>query len=105
METKIVLLKVVREMKKAEQGDPAYQARILKMDKLALLEEMMNFQEERSRLGHLTLTMMVQGQILFRALELAAETEELKELAGSYCRHLKYELQEHLKKLPAAQDG
>jgi hypothetical protein len=95
--TKVVSLQVVREMKKAEGQDPAYHARILGMDKLELLEEMMRFQEERSQLGHLTPKMMSQGQILFKALENSAETEELKDMARSYRRHLKLELENYLK--------
>ncbi len=75
-----------------ESDDHAYQARILSMDKLELLEEMVRFQEERSRLGHLTLTMMVRGRYLFSALEKASETNELRLLARSYRRHLEFEL-------------
>jgi hypothetical protein len=98
MGTNVVSLNVVRELKKAKQGDPAYEARVLKMDKLELLEEMMHFQEERAKVGHLAIPMMVRGQILFKALEASAETDELKQLARSYRRHLKYELNDHFKK-------
>ncbi len=77
-------------MKAAE--DHAYQARILGMDKLELLEEMVRFQEERSRVGKLSLEMMVRGRYLFKALEENAETEELRLLARSFRRHLDYEL-------------
>lgn len=62
----VVSLKVVREMKQATKSDPAYHARILSMDKLDLLEEMMRFQMERTQLGHLTLLMMIQGQVILR---------------------------------------
>lgn len=94
----VVSLKVVREIKKVEVGDPSYEKRVLRMDKLELLEEMMHFQEERSTLGHLTVNMMIRGQILFKALEENAETEELRSLARTYRRHLKCELDAYLKK-------
>ena len=42
----IVSIKAVREIKEAE-SDHAYQAKILGMDKLELLEEMVRFQEQR----------------------------------------------------------
>lgn len=97
----VVSLNAVREIRKIKGGDPAYQALVLQMDKLELLEEMMRFQEDRSRLGQLTLKMMIRGQILFKALEENAETEELRALARSYRRHLKFELDAYLKSRPA----
>lgn len=93
----VVSLKVVREMKKATQEDPDYEAKILGADKLELLSEMMKFQEERTETGYLTPTMMVRGKILFKALEERAETFELRHLARSYRRHLKYELEAYYK--------
>lgn len=87
----IVSLNVVREIKDAE-GDMEYRAKILGMDKLELLEEMVRFQEERSRVGHLTPKMMIEGKILFKALEESAETNELRLLTRSYRRHLEFEL-------------
>lgn len=95
--TKIVSLSAVREVKEAE-SDHAYKAKILGMDKLELLEEMVRFQEERSRVGYLTPTMMIQGRVLFRALEETAETNELRLLTRSYRRHLEYELAAYLEK-------
>ncbi len=74
-----------------------YTKRIRAMDKLGLMEEMVRFQETRSSIGHLTPEMMLNGKVLFKALTEAAETKELKLLAGSYCRHLEYEYQEYLK--------
>jgi hypothetical protein len=62
------------------------------MDKVELLHEMMLFQKERSKLGYLTIQMMIHGQILFQALEENAETEDLRLLASSYRKHLKCEL-------------
>lgn len=101
MGTNIVLLNVVREIRKMEQSDPAYEAKILKMNKVELLEEMMTFQEERAQGGDLSLALMVRGQILFKALETTAETEDLRQLARSYRRHLKYELKDYQSKIKA----
>src|SRR3954465_7257397 len=88
----VVSLKAARELKQSKTDDEAYHAMILGMDKLELLEEMVRFQEERARVGHLTPSMMVRGRILFRALETSAETQELRLLTRSYRRHLEYEL-------------
>jgi hypothetical protein len=96
--SKLVSLKAAREMKEAENQDRDYHARVLVMDKLELLEEMVRFQEERSRLGHLTPSMMVRGRVLFKALEETAETRELQLLTRSYRRHLEYELADFLRK-------
>lgn len=95
--TNVISLNKVREMRKIKECDLTYQTQILAMNKLELLEEMMRFQEERSRMGKLSLRMMIQGQILFKALEESAETHELKSLTGCYRRHLKYELEAYLK--------
>ncbi len=73
--------------------DPYYQILINRMNKMELLEEMVRFQEERSKKDNLSLTMMVRGRILFRALELTAETDELRLLASSYRRHLEHEIE------------
>ena len=94
----VVSLKAVRELKQSHQEDEAYKAVILKMDKLELLEEMVRFQEERARVGHLTPSMMLRGKVLFRALEETAETQELRLLTRSYRRHLDYELSAYLEK-------
>ena len=91
-DSNVVSLKAVRDLKTAEQEDSAYHAMILGMDKLELLEEMVRFQEERSRIGHLTPTLMIRGKILFSALEKTAETQELRLLTKSYRRHLEHEL-------------
>lgn len=79
------------------QHDPYYQVQINRMSKIELLEEMVRFQEERSANGSLTITKMVRGKILFRALEINAETEELRLLASSYRRHLEHEIETELK--------
>ena len=98
----VVSLKVVRELRKTEDEDFAYQAQILAMDKVQLLEEMVRFQEERSRVGELTLIMMQRGRFLFKALEQNAETTELLELVRSYRRHLEHELQSYRQKQAAS---
>jgi hypothetical protein len=92
----VVSLKAARELKQSKHEDDAYKAIILNMDKLELLEEMVRFQEERARVGHLTPSMMLRGKILFRALEETAETQELRLLTRSYRRHLDYELTAYL---------
>lgn len=66
------------------------------LDKLELMEEMVKFQEWRSREGQLTPEMMVKGRILFKALTESAETEELRLLTRSYQRHLDYELEQYM---------
>ena len=83
-------------MKEAENDDMAYRAMILSMDKLELLEEMVRFQEERSRRGSLSLAMMLKGKYLFKALEENAETQELRILTRSYRRHLEHEITAYL---------
>jgi hypothetical protein len=94
----VVSLKAARELKQSKPEDEAYKAHILVMDKLELLEEMVRFQEERARVGHLTPSMMLRGKVLFRALEESAETQELRLLTRSYRRHLDYELSAYLEK-------
>ncbi len=94
--TNIILLQAARDMKKAREVDHDYQARIMGMDKVDLLNEMVSYQEERTRSGQLTPTMMVRGKILFKALEENAETEALRALSKSYRRHLEFELRDYL---------
>lgn len=101
---KVVSLNAVRENQQIKKGNPDYQKRIAQMDKLDLLTEMMRFQEERSRLGKLTLPLMIRGKILFKALETNAETQELRHLARSYGRHLNYELEARLATHEVTQD-
>lgn len=86
-----------RRKKVSSEVELAYKAMILGMDKQELLEEMVRFQEERTKVGQLTAEMMVNGQCLFKALEEAAETPELQILTRSYRRHLEYEYQAYLK--------
>ena len=96
-ERNVVSLQAFRELKKAEDSELEYQAKILVMDKLELLEEMVRFQEERSQIGHLTPTLITRGRILFGALETHAATHALRVLARSYRRHLEFEQIEILK--------
>jgi len=93
---RVISLNAARELKRAETEDYAYQAKILTMGKLELLEEMVEFQELRSRVGKLTPMMMVRGKFLFQALEKNAETEALRLLTRSYRRHLEIELRDYV---------
>ncbi|MBY0471752.1 hypothetical protein K2X30_11350 [bacterium] len=87
---KVISFQAFKEIRAAEDLD--YQAYIAGLSKLELLEEMVRFQEERTKEGKLTLPMMIRGRHLFRALELSAETKELQILTKAYRRHLDYEM-------------
>ena len=93
----VIDLVAERNKRGTAQHDPYYQMQINRMNKIELLEEMVRFQEQRSAKEKLSLTMMVRGKILFRALELHAETDELRLLASSYRRHLEHEIDVHAK--------
>ncbi len=95
----VISLKVAREIKDTEAEERAYEKMILSLSKTELLDEMVRFQEERTKMGKLTLPMMVRGKHLFKALEEQAETQELRTLTGAYRRHLEYELAELIKSL------
>ena len=101
----VVSLQSLRDIRKAEADDSEYKARILGMNKIELLEEMVVFQQERTTLGHLTVMMMIRGRILFRALEQNAETQELLLLTRSYRRHLDLELAEYAKNGRLSESG
>ena len=88
-----------RNKRSTAKTDAYYQAQVNRMAKVELLEEMVRFQEERGSKPTLSLTSMVRGRILFRALEMNAETDELRLLAGSYRRHLEHEIEVHLKQV------
>lgn len=90
--SKVVSLRGYKAMKEQDDHDLAYRAKILSMSKVELLEEMVYFQERRRDAGHLTLQMMLEGRHLFKALEEAADTEELRILSRSYRNHLEYEI-------------
>lgn len=87
----ILDLSAARASREAQKGIDEYAARLKHMDRLELLEEMVRFQEERSLFGTLTAQMCVRGHILFKMLEIAAETHELRLLTSSYRKHLVYE--------------
>ena len=91
-------LRLKQKFNEEHEAELRYRAKILGMEKVELLEEMVRFQEERSQTGSLTPEMMRNGRHLFQALESSAETRELKILAGSYRRHLELELDVHRKK-------
>ena len=92
----VIDLVAERNKRGSAKHDPFYQTQINRMNKIELLEEMVRFQEERSLKGSLSLTLMVRGRILFRALETHAETDELRLLASSYRRHLEHEIEANL---------
>jgi len=94
---KVISFKALKNIKDEKEKDRAYLYKIKRMDKFQLLEEMVRFQEERSQKDELTLNLMIKGQVLFKALEEHAETEALRSLSSSYCKHLAYELEEYLK--------
>lgn len=93
----IVYLSSVRKLKEAEHIDSEYEQMIRSMSKIELLDEMIRYQEERSRVGELNLQMMIRGRHLFTALEENAETREMRLLARSYRRHLECELDQYRK--------
>ena len=95
----VVDLSLERSKRGSAKHDPYYQMNINRMSKIELLEEMVRFQEERTAKGSLTLTIMVRGRILFRALETHAETDELRLLASSYRRHLDHEIDNSLNQM------
>lgn len=97
MKNNIISLDALRTLKNATLSNPGYEVRITMMQKHELLEEMVQFQEERTRKGSLDVEMIVRGRILFAALQSQAETEHLRLLTRSYLRHLNLELEEHLR--------
>ena len=92
----IIDLELERKKRGLIPHDPTYQIKINKMDKMELLEEMVRFNDSRSKGEKMSLALMIQGRILFKALELMAQTQELRLLAGSYRKHLEHELEEKL---------
>lgn len=92
----VIDLELERKKRGLMPHDPTYQIKINKMDKMELLEEMVRFNDSRSKGEKMSLALMIQGRILFKALELMAQTQELRLLAGSYRKHLEHELEEKL---------
>lgn len=88
----VVSLRAFKALRDTDAEELAYRARILSMEKVELLEEMVRFQEERKTLGSLTPSLMLRGRHLFLALEECADSQELKILSRSYRRHLEYEI-------------
>ena len=92
----IINLNHAREVQRAETLAQDYDRWLSRIDKAALLEEMVAFQRRRQDAGSLTLTLICQGRVLFRALERQAESEQLQILASSYSKHLEYELSHYI---------
>jgi hypothetical protein len=85
----VVSLKALRELKAA--GGAEYRTKVLGMDKLSLLEEMVRFQEERSCSPCLTPDMIGRGLVLFSALQKTSESDELRHMTRTYRKHLEKE--------------
>ena len=96
---KIVSLRGYLDVQRAKKAESVYLQRILKMDKLELLEEMIQFQDLRNEEKSLSPNLIIRGQILFNALEEVAETHELKSLTRDYKKHLDQELKNYQHKL------
>ncbi len=95
----VISLQAYKQLKSNDvYDDPAYEAVIRRMTKLELLEEMVRFQEHRSKAGELSPKMMIRGRYLFSALEKNAETKELQSLTHSYRRHLEHEFEAYLER-------
>ncbi len=93
---KIIDLDGFKKIQTSRKTHSEYQLYIDSLDKLDLLNEMIRYQQHRTEVGQLTPEMMTKGMVLFRALELEAESEGLRSLAGSYRRHLEHEMADHL---------
>ena len=70
----------------------SHNSKISNMTKLELMEEMILFQKERSRMGYFTWPMIIRGQLLFKMIEESAETQEMKLLANSYLEYFNFEI-------------
>ena len=97
---KIVSITAVRALRLEElSNERAYQIYIDGMEKLDLLNELVAFQEERTKEGKLTPGLLVRGRILFTALEAKAESDALLSLMRAYRKHLEYEREEYLQQV------
>lgn len=76
----------------AKQEDQKWTQVFARMGMLELLEHMVGFQARRSEAGQIPRTMVSEGLALFRALQVNAETAELRLLAKSYVRFLEQEM-------------
>lgn len=73
--------------------NPAYAAKIAKMDRLDLVNEVIHFNEERYINGGLNKDLIIRGLLLFKNMGENATTQNFKEFAMTYCKHLELELQ------------
>jgi hypothetical protein len=85
------VVSIFKNREKALSRD-SYNIYLNNLDMMGLLEEITKFQEERSRVGRLTIDMIKRGIPLWKALHKNAETPELITLSKSYLNNLKYEL-------------
>ena len=74
-------------------GLKRYEAKISKMDKLELLQEMVEHQEERA-IGKPTRESLERGFVLFEALVKCSETMELKDVCEKYLQRTYLELED-----------
>lgn len=75
---------------KFERKEDFWNKKYMPMEMPELLEEMVNFNDERGKTG-LTKALCVQGIVLFGFIESRCNTPELRGLASSYRRHLEHE--------------
>jgi hypothetical protein len=80
--TKVVYLKD----KRARIRDEAYEARLKSLSKYELLEEMVEFEKVRAKVGSYTHDMVVRGKALFEALKQTAVTPEFENICDSYIK-------------------
>jgi hypothetical protein len=88
----IIDFKSRRELYEVKR-DEAYSQKLSTMDKLQLLEEMVNFNDKRDKLG-LSVKSITEGLVLFKLLQTNAETVELREVSTRIIN----DLQSHLDK-------
>lgn len=90
MSQNVVSLAKFRSDRSVKMEDQAYRAKVASMDKIALMEEMVRWQETRSA-GDRSQLSVVRGRIIFDQLEKTCCTPEMKTLASSYKRQLESE--------------
>ncbi len=96
MGAKVIKLDRFREFRTMNTQDLEYRAVYERMDKVSLLNAMVDFQEERAQAGQLTPSLMIRGKSLFGLIENRADTDALRALARSYRRHLEHEYEEYI---------
>lgn len=82
---------VVIPLFKNQSVDKTYEAKIEKMDMIQVMQEMVEFQQIRTKTGHLTIELIRKGLPLFKRLMDSATTDELRVFASSYYKHLQKE--------------